>query len=238
MSIKQIATLFSGQSGGRFITSPESISERLHSVQAFLFDWDGVFNNGFKQGESGSPFSETDSMGTNLLRFGYWLIHGRLPFVAIVTGERNPSAITLAEREHFNVIYFKTRNKLAVREHLKQHFNLNAEQIAYCFDDVLDIAIAGSCGLRFLVSCKASPLFTQYVQDEKLCDYITGQSGDTHAVREICELMLGLLDQYDQVVTLRSSFDPKYTEYLTLRNLGLTQKFSYSEETGEIRAVD
>ncbi|MBN1378565.1 MAG: phosphatase [Gammaproteobacteria bacterium] len=234
MCQQSIAEIFTHRAGGLLLVPADKVAEHLQHINAFMFDWDGVFNNGFKQGESGSGFSEIDSMGTNLLRFGYWLLHGRLPFFAIITGERNPAAIALAEREHFNAIYFKTRNKLAALEHLQQHFSIKPQQIAYGFDDVLDLAIARSCGLRFLVNCQASPLFEQYVKDRQLCDYITGQSGDNHAVREVCELMLGLMGQYDQAVELRSMFDARYTEYLELRNSGVTEMFSYNEQSGKI----
>ncbi len=234
MSIESLATSFTEQTGGKFVLPPVSLSNRLQSTHAFVFDWDGVFNNGFKQGEAGSGFSEADSMGTNLLRFGYWLTYGQLPFFAIVTGERNPAAIALAEREHFDAIYFKTRNKLAALDHLQQQFKLKTEHIAYAFDDVLDIPIARSCGLRFLVSRKASPLFEKYIKDKHMCDYITGQSGDSHAVREICELVLELTGQFEQAVTLRSTFASKYTEYLELRNSGKTEKYTYLEDKGKI----
>jgi 3-deoxy-D-manno-octulosonate 8-phosphate phosphatase (KDO 8-P phosphatase) len=234
MHSDSIAEIFSGPCGGVFATPVAEIAGRLQTVDTFLFDWDGVFNNGFKQGESGSSFSEIDSMGTNLLRFGYWLLHKRLPFFGIITGERNPAAVALTEREHFNAVYFKTRNKLAALDHLQQQFNIAPQQIAYGFDDVLDLSLAAQCGLRFLVARKASPLFNQYAKDRQLCDYITGQSGDTHAVREICELLLGLMGQYEQVVELRSVFDTKYKAYLDIRDSGVTKKFFYNERSGKI----
>ena len=238
MSIESLAENFTKQTGGQFILPPVALSNRLQSTHAFIFDWDGVFNDGFKQGDTGSGFSEVDSMGTNLLRFGYWLTHGRLPFTAIITGERNPAAIALAHREHFDAIYFKTRNKLAALNHLNKQFALRTEEIAYCFDDVLDIPIAQACDLRFVVSRKSSPLFEQYVKDQKICDYITGQSGNTHAVREICELILALIGQFEQAVTLRSSFDSKYKQYLELRNSGETEKYTYSETNDQIKKED
>jgi len=37
--------------GGRFISEPELISAKLKTIKAFIFDWDGVFNNGQKSAE-------------------------------------------------------------------------------------------------------------------------------------------------------------------------------------------
>ena len=59
--------------GGMFVCSPEELKQKLMNVKAFVFDWDGVFNNGQKQSSGGSHFSEVDSMGLNLLRFSHYL---------------------------------------------------------------------------------------------------------------------------------------------------------------------
>ena len=199
-----------------------------------FFDWDGVFNDGSKTGDSGSSFNEADSMGTNLIRFGYWLQYKKLPFTAIITGEQNTSAINLSEREHFNAIYLKTRNKAAALEHLEKQFNITPNQIAYCFDDVLDLPIAKVCGLRFLIRRAGSPLFANHAKQQQLCDYISGQQGGMHAVREICELILGLSGQFENVIEKRCEFGDDYRTYLEMRNNPQIEKFSYNETTRSI----
>ncbi len=233
-NLDQLQKMFYEQAGGEFIIPPAELAERLNTVKAFLFDWDGVFNNGFKQGEQGSGFSEADSMGTNLLRFGYWLQHNQLPFVGIVTGEQNPSAIALAKREHFDALYFKTRNKQQALDHLAQQ-GIAAEQVAFCFDDVLDLPIATACRSRFLITRKSSPLFNEYLKKHQLADYISGQSGGDHAVREVCELILGLAGQYDNVVKHRSTFSNEYQTYLQQRNSGDTAM--YTVQDGVVKPV-
>src|SRR6185436_2368860 len=90
--------------GGEFISPPSLFIDKLKKVKAVLFDWDGVFNNGFKQGDQGSIFSEVDAMGTNLIRFSLWRMNGVLPIAAIITGENNPAAIQLAQREKFHAV--------------------------------------------------------------------------------------------------------------------------------------
>ena len=55
---------------------------------------DGVFNNGMKTGEQGSLFSDVDAMGTNMLRFNYYLNNNKtIPLSFIITGSNNQSAI-------------------------------------------------------------------------------------------------------------------------------------------------
>lgn len=233
----ELAQLFIARAGGEFLTAPAEIRQRLQSVDAFLFDWDGVFNNGAKTGDAGSPFDEADAMGTNLVRFGFWLKHGRLPYTAVITGELNPAAVHFAEREHFDAVYFKTRNKLAALEHIAGHSGVAPERAAYCFDDVLDLPVAARCALRFLVGRRASPLLARYTQERQLADYVTGRQGGFHAVREICELLLGLNEQFDEVVTRRGEFEPHYRDYLLTRNSAVTRHYTFSESTNAIQPV-
>ena len=58
--------------GGEFVSPPSVFIDKLKKIKAVLFDWDGVFNDGFKRGVDGSIFSEVDAMGTNLLRYALW----------------------------------------------------------------------------------------------------------------------------------------------------------------------
>ncbi len=36
---------------GKFVDSELQVAAKLKNAKAFIFDWDGVFNNGFKQGQ-------------------------------------------------------------------------------------------------------------------------------------------------------------------------------------------
>lgn len=216
--------------GGEFISPPSFIQIKLKKIKTFIFDWDGVFNSGTKGEGISSTYTEADSMGTNLLRFGYWLGNNqKLPMMAIITGENNQSAKKLAQREHFHHIYFKIANKALALEHLLSSFNLKASEVAFCFDDVLDFSIASKCGLRFMVRRDASPLLKQYAIENKLCDYITSQPGGNHAVREVSDLILGLTGQFNRVIKERSTFSEFYTNYLKQRNTPETKMFSMKD---------
>jgi len=97
--------------GAVFLTPLAGLAERLRSIRALLFDWDGVFNAGAKGDGSSSTFNEADSMGTNLLRYALWREHGRLPVTVIATGADNPSARKFGDREHFHAVYSNVLNK-------------------------------------------------------------------------------------------------------------------------------
>lgn len=222
--------------GGEFILPFSQLGERLKNIRAFVFDWDGVFNPGTKGEGAGSPFSEADSAGTNFLRYGFWRRDDVLPPLAIITGEDNPSARLLARREHFSSVYQKVGHKADALKHFAEANQLGCEQIAFVFDDVMDLSAAKLCGLRFLVRRDAAPMLRQYAIDNQLADYMTGQSGGQSAVREVVELILATVGNYADVVDERVAYSENYRQYLQQRNTPQCQFFGQTESG--IKALD
>lgn len=210
--------------GGTFVTPVDVLAERARALRGFVSDWDGVFNQGAKGEGAESTYSEPDSMGTNLLRYALWRMHGRQPVTALITGAANPSARKFAIREHFHAIYYGTRNKTAAIESLCRTQNVSSEHLACFFDDVNDLGMAFACGVRIFVQRDASPLLRDYVVRQGLCDYVTAHGPERHAVREACELLLGLLDAFDTVVASRVAWDRDYASYFESRQ-ALTTDF-------------
>jgi len=211
------------QIGGTFLVPENEIARKLPKINVFIFDWDGVFNNGTKSSDRGSGFSEADAMGINMLRFNHWRIQKKVPLVFIITGENNSTAIELAKREHFNAIYGQFLSKKKALQHISETYVASYAEMAFVFDDILDIDAANLCSLAFCVKRKASPLFKDFVVENKICHYITGHEGETHAVREISELLIGLTGQYNKTISKRIEFDEDYKQYLSQRNLITTE---------------
>ncbi len=203
---------------GQFVESELQVAERLKRTKAFIFDWDGVFNNGFKQGQNGSGFSEVDSMGTNLLRFSHFLIHGKTPITAIISGEKNDSAQFFAEREHFDFAFYKIAHKTDALNYICKEKNIEPEEVVYFFDDVLDLSIAKICGLRIMIGKNATTLFTNYCIKNDLVDYVSHNDGLNHGIRESCEMLMTLNHNFDTVLKLRTEFSDEYKRYLEFRN--------------------
>lgn len=222
--------------GGRFITHSVDMQAKLKNIKAFVFDWDGVFNNGQKDANGSSNFSEVDSMGTNLLRYSYYLRNGKHPITAILSGEKNATAFFFCEREGFNYSFFKVAHKLEALNFLCKKEGIKPEEVAFVFDDVLDLPIAEVCGLRILVDQKANPLFTQYCVKHKLVDYLTASPGGAFAVREGSELLCGLNENFDEVISGRKNNVASYQDYIAKRRLIKPQFFTL-KETG-IEQVD
>jgi len=219
-----------GVLGGRFITPAEEIKNKLLKIKAFIFDWDGVFNNGEKQSSGGSSFSEVDSMGQNLLRFSYYLKNVTLPVTAVISGEKNDTAFYFSDRECLTYSFFKIPHKLAALELLCKKEKLQPEEIAYFFDDVLDLPIAERCGLRLLVNQKANPLFVNYCIKNNLVDYLSASAGGSFAVRETTELLIGLNGNYDEVMQGRITNSPEYQDYIQERRKVMPEYYTLSDD--------
>jgi 3-deoxy-D-manno-octulosonate 8-phosphate phosphatase (KDO 8-P phosphatase) len=204
--------------GGVLCIPAEQFNAKVSAIRAFIFDWDGVFNDGAKNQQGSSSFGEIDAMGSNLLRYSWWTRHGVMPIVAIMSGARNTMSFQFGLREHAHMVYFNVKNKLLAFEHLIASHGLAPESVAFFFDDVLDLALAEKCGLRIMISRKSSPLFTQYVVGRGLADYVTAHSGGQSGLREACELLIGTNGNYDEIVQSRAWFSEIYATYLRERD--------------------
>lgn len=204
--------------GGTFRTPPAKLSEKLKGIKALLFDWDGVFHSGSKSESEISSFSEADSMGINMLRFAYYLRNQQIPYSAIVTGENNPTARFFAQREHFDAVFAGVKDKRIVLEKICAQNKLKPEEILFVFDDILDLSVAKQVGVRMMIHRKSGVLLNHYAQKHQLFDYKTATEGNRHAIREVCELSLGLLGQFDKVIEERMHFSETYQTYISLRD--------------------
>ena len=222
--------------GAKFLVSESLLLSNLSRIKAFVFDWDGVFTNGEKDHDLQSRFNEVDSMGTNLLRFSFFLKHNQLPITAVISGENNKAAFTFTSRECFNVNYFKVANKTDATTHLCETFGILPNEIAYVFDDVLDLSVAKECGLRIFISRKANVLFNEYVVKNKLADYITASESGNFAVRESCEMLMGCYGLFDEAVTQRVIYSENYSKYISQRRTIKTRHYTNTDgritETG------
>ncbi|MDO9000117.1 MAG: phosphatase [Bacteroidota bacterium] len=223
--MQEIENLYSDL-GGKFISPINDIKSKLSHIKAFVFDWDGVFNNGQKGNGGSSDFSEVDSMGTNLLRYSHFLKHGKLPLTAIISGEKNETAFYFCQRECFNYSFFKVAAKLNALNSICENENIQPNEIAYFFDDVLDLSIAEVCGVRILVNQKANPLFINYCVKNNLVDYLTASQGGQFAVREATELLIALNGNYDEVITNRKNSTDDYLSYIEKRKVVKTKFFT------------
>lgn len=203
--------------GGTFLLPVSSIARELLSIKAIVLDWDGVFNDGTKGLVKGSTFNEVDSAGLNMLRFAFFLRDGVVPPVAIITGQNNPVALELAQREHFNCIKSGVLDKKSAIEEVAQSLNLQPAQCACIWDDYIDFGMATKSGLSIMIGKNYAPATLRYVLEGKLATYISGKSGGNGGLREVCELLLDLIGNSHEAFFARQERLPSYLEYWSQR---------------------
>lgn len=184
-------------------------------IRGLILDWDGVWTNGRKRPDGQSDFSEHDTMGLNLLRFAHFAATGEMLRIAIVTGERNPTAEFVVQREHYDDFIFYARDKTKAAGLLESRWGIPRNEWGFVFDDVLDLGLAAMVGRRAMVKWD----FTQAVQDiarqEGLVDdWIEPNS----AVRRWCESYLLEMDWLGSAVAERRAWSPRYQAYWAQRN--------------------
>ena len=79
------------------------------------------------------------------------------------------------------------------------------------------------------VSHPSAPLLADFMQDGSLADYLSYSPAGT-ALREICELCMGLLGFYEEAVGHRIQFSPDYARYWKERNAGTTRIYISGDE--------
>lgn len=207
---------------GNFLTPREKLASKLGGIRAFVFDWDGVFNDGRKDLAGTSPFSEVDAMGTNLLRFNHFLLHQQQPFCAVISGEKNEISFSFARREHFHQVYFGIKHKIRALYHFCDQHKLNPSEIAFVFDDVLDFSVAEVAGIRIMIGRQSTLLLQEFARKNGLVDYITASDGGSHGLRESAELLMGLSGMYNETIDHRMRSSEIYRTYLSSRNEATT----------------
>lgn len=222
--------------GGKLLIPSDLFIARCEKIKALVLDWDGVFNSGVKDQMGSSPFNEVDSMGSNLLRYSLFLKNGKLPVSAIISGEKNSAAFYWGEREHFNASYFRIKHKIDAIRHLCDENNVHENEIAFIFDDVLDLSAAKHVGLRIFIPRNSNPLFNRFVIQNNLADYVCYSHSGDNAVREASELIMAGLGNFNAVIQNRMDYAKTYHEYIQKRNEGKTHFFTI--ENNEIIKVE
>lgn len=199
-------------------TAPEpELLRRLARTKAVLFDWDGVFNDGFKDADGGSPFSEVGSMGVNLLRFALWLRNGSLPKAAVITGQHNPYAQRFAQRERLHGVYMGFTNKPEAFDAFLAKHGLQADEVAFFFDDVLDLPVASRCGLRLMIGSPVTAWLVEQAIARGEVDIVTANSGGNNGLREATDAVIALLANGADVIDHRVRYSEIYQRYLSER---------------------
>lgn len=169
-----------------------SLLPKLKKIKLLVSDVDGVLTDGgayySDEGIELKKFSIRDGMGIVLMqKAGYK--------VAIVTTEKTKIVERRAERLKVTDLYQGVVNKVAAVEELLRKYDLTWGETAFIGDDINDIPVLKKAGFA------AAPANATAI-NKKLADYVTAAEGGHGAVREVCDLFLGLRWKDDAIAEL------------------------------------
>ncbi|PRY66145.1 3-deoxy-D-manno-octulosonate 8-phosphate phosphatase (KDO 8-P phosphatase) [Vreelandella songnenensis] len=159
---------------------PTALLDRIRHVRLLALDVDGVLTDGrlyFQaDGVEIKAFHTQDGHGLKLLkRVG---IH-----VALITGRDSPMVSQRAASLGITHVFQGCEDKLTTLKALCQRLDLDLSQVAYCGDDLPDLAPIKRAGVGITV-----PNAPDYMHGH--ADWITDRLGGHGAVREICDTLL------------------------------------------------
>ncbi|EEZ80223.1 MAG: 3-deoxy-manno-octulosonate-8-phosphatase KdsC [Candidatus Thioglobus sp.] len=160
---------------------------RAKEIKLIIFDVDGVLTDGglyfSDDGQEFKRFNSLDGLGIKILKD-----NGIEP--AIITARQSTTVEHRMKNLGIEHFYQGQEDKVVAFNDLLDKLSLNAEQVAYMGDDVIDLPVMTKVGLPIAVS-NAHELVK-----EKSC-IVTDKIGGHGAVREVCDFILKAQDKFD-----------------------------------------
>ncbi len=171
------------------------LEPRLRPIRLLLLDVDGVLTDGglyyTDSGEEMKRFHIHDGMGVDLLqRAGIQ--------VGILTGRKSSLVERRARELGIRIVKQGFYDKSAGLAEVLREENLAPGEVGYVGDDVQDLAVMKEVGFRAAPSNATAEVRAR-------ADYVCTRSGGGGAVREVADLILGLLGRKEAAVAEVSS---------------------------------
>lgn len=158
----------------------EDVLDRARAIRLVIFDVDGVLTDGsLFLGDDGQQYKAFNSKDGHGMRM---LIESGVE-IAVLTGRVSK---VVEHRMHdlgIGLVFQGHREKLPVFERLLQDRGLQASEVAYVGDDVVDLPVMRRVGLAVGVQ-DAHPTVKQYAH------WLTSNAGGRGAAREVCEFIM------------------------------------------------
>ena len=169
------------------MTIAKDVLARAKKIKVVIFDVDGVMTDGGltigDDGQEYKTFSSQDGLGMKLLRQSGVQM-------AIITGRTSNVVKKRAETTGIAHFYQGVEDKLEAFNDLLQKMRLNADEVAFMGDDVVDAPAMLRCGLALTVPSGHRLL-------KPHAHYVTQAPAGHGAVREVCELIMQAQGTFD-----------------------------------------
>jgi 3-deoxy-D-manno-octulosonate 8-phosphate phosphatase (KDO 8-P phosphatase) len=158
----------------------DTITRLAQNIKLVIFDIDGVLTNGTlffdNKGEEYKAFNSKDGHGIRmLLECGLQ--------AAVITGRKSELVLHRMNDLGVELLFQGYRDKRPAFNELLKITGLEASQIAYIGDDVVDLPVMQQVGMGIAVQ-DAHPFVIQHA------DYVTKLGGGQGAAREAIEFIL------------------------------------------------
>ncbi|MCX7770223.1 MAG: HAD-IIIA family hydrolase [Proteobacteria bacterium] len=169
----------------------EEILKKAEKIKILLTDVDGVLTDGRiiydSEGKELKFFHVRDGHGIKML------VSNGIE-VGIITGRNSTIVNKRAEELGIKYVIQNAHDKGKIIEEFLRDKGVNAEEICYIGDDIVDLPVFMRVGLKITVP--DAPLEVQ-----KYADYITLNYAGRGAVREVCEIILRAKGLWDKILT-------------------------------------
>lgn len=164
--------------------------DNLKEIKLLAMDVDGVLTDGTiiisSDGVESKSFNFLDGHGIKM-----WQRTGMK--VALISGRESAVTKIRAEELGIDILYQPCTKKLECFEKLLKETCLEAKNIAYIGDDLLDLPVVRRVGFGVAVANAVDEL-------KHAAHYITSRTGGSGAVREVIEYILKNTGQWDALM--------------------------------------
>lgn len=172
------------------MNSPLTAEQRARIVELVIFDVDGVFTDGGlyrgDDGQESKRFHAMDGLGLRMLAdAGVQL--------AVITGRTSKVVEHRCAELDIQHVYQGQKDKLNAFENLQKQLNLDAENIAYMGDDIIDMPPMQRVGLAITVPGACTEI-------AEMAHWVSTRKGGNGAVRDACEFILKSKGLYQQAI--------------------------------------
>ncbi|HOW56625.1 MAG TPA: HAD-IIIA family hydrolase [Smithellaceae bacterium] len=174
----------------------KSVKEKLSRVKMLIMDVDGVLTDGRiimdDAGRETKNFDVRDGHGIKVVqRYGIKVV--------LLTGRRSEVVKRRARDLDIKQVYQKVFNKKEILAEILRKNKLQAAEVAFIGDDIIDIPVLRAVGFAAAVGDALDVV-------KKAVDYVTKHGGGRGAVREVCEMILQAQGKWPEIA-VRYEFD-------------------------------
>ncbi|MDR0972145.1 MAG: HAD hydrolase family protein [Bacteroidales bacterium] len=160
--------------------------EKLHNIKAFVFDYDGVFTNGYlwianKENIFRSGNVKDGYVVQYAIKKGYK--------IAIISGGKGESILSRTKMLQIEDVFLEKADKKEVFLNYLKDNNLKKEEVLYMGDDIPDYDVMLEAGIA---ACPKDAV----EEIKNVAHYISHKNGGDGCVRDVIEQVLRLHNKW------------------------------------------